>query len=48
MRLTCMDCGQANRVPEDRLTQAPKCGVCGAGLVTGKVGTILTWAAMTS
>ena len=40
MRLTCMDCGQANRVPQDRLTQAPKCGVCGAGLVTGKVGTL--------
>lgn len=40
MRLTCMDCGQANRVPQDRLAEAPKCGVCGAGLVTGKVGTL--------
>ncbi|NBZ88949.1 thioredoxin TrxC [Stagnihabitans tardus] len=40
MRLTCTDCGQANRVPEEKLAQGPKCGVCGAGLVTGKVAEI--------
>ena len=40
MRLTCTDCGQANRVPEERLSQGPKCGVCGAALVTGKVAEI--------
>ena len=37
LKLTCMACGQANRVPEDRLVQTPKCGVCGAGLVAGRV-----------
>lgn len=36
-RLTCLTCGQANRVPMARLSQGPKCGVCGAALVTGKV-----------
>jgi thioredoxin 2 len=36
-RLTCLTCGQANRVPVARLSQGPKCGVCGAALVTGKV-----------
>lgn len=37
LRLTCLSCGQANRVPADRLTEAPKCGVCGAALVDGRV-----------
>jgi thioredoxin 2 len=37
LKLTCHDCGQANRVPEAKLTAAPKCGVCGAALITGKV-----------
>lgn len=38
LRVTCMACGQANRVPSARLGEAPKCAVCGAGLATGKVG----------
>jgi thioredoxin 2 len=40
VKLICLSCGQANRVPEDRLTAGPKCGSCGAGLVTGKVAEI--------
>ena len=35
IKLTCLACGQANRVPEEKLGAGPKCGVCGAGLVTG-------------
>ncbi|SNT68484.1 thioredoxin family protein [Paracoccus seriniphilus] len=35
-KLICLSCGQANRVDEDRLTADPKCGVCGAGLLTAK------------
>ncbi|MFD1511550.1 thioredoxin TrxC [Lacimonas salitolerans] len=33
-KLTCLDCGQLNRVPEDRMTAA-KCGTCGAKLLPG-------------
>lgn len=39
-RMTCLDCGTANRVPSDKLTSGPICGVCGAKLVTGKVAEI--------
>jgi thioredoxin 2 len=39
-RLTCTTCGQANRVPLARLLEAPKCGVCGAALVSGRVAEI--------
>jgi thioredoxin 2 len=35
-KLTCLDCGQVNRVPDDRLGQGPKCGTCGAGLMPAK------------
>ena len=37
LKLVCLTCGQANRVPADRLGAGPKCGVCGEGLATGKV-----------
>lgn len=37
LKLVCHACGQANRVQSDRLGAAPKCGVCGAPLVAGKV-----------
>jgi thioredoxin 2 len=37
VKLTCAACGQANRVPVARLAEAPKCGVCGAGLADGRV-----------
>ncbi|RFP88035.1 thioredoxin TrxC [Rhodobacteraceae bacterium 63075] len=35
-KLTCFECGQVNRVPEDKLGAGPKCGTCGAALVSGK------------
>ncbi|MDK3072208.1 thioredoxin TrxC [Sedimentitalea sp. JM2-8] len=35
-KLTCLTCGQVNRVPEDRLGAGAKCGTCGEPLVTGK------------
>ena len=33
MKLVCLSCGQANRVPEQKLTAGPKCGACGDHLV---------------
>lgn len=35
-KLTCLHCGQVNRVPEERLGSAAKCGTCGARLVSEK------------
>ena len=35
-KLTCLHCGQVNRVPEERLGAAAKCGTCGARLVSEK------------
>lgn len=35
-KLTCLECGQVNRVPAERLAQGPKCGTCGASLMPGK------------
>lgn len=31
--LTCLSCGQANRIPTDRLNSQPKCGACAAHLL---------------
>ncbi len=39
-RVTCLECGQANRVPEERLASGPKCGTCGTPLLDGKVRAI--------
>ncbi|MFN3294368.1 MAG: thioredoxin family protein [Gemmobacter sp.] len=36
-KITCLTCGQTNRVPLDRLSQSPRCGSCGDPLVTGGV-----------
>lgn len=36
-RLTCLACGQANRIPLARMAAGPKCGVCGAALFDGRV-----------
>jgi thioredoxin 2 len=36
-KLTCLECGQLNRVPVERLGPDAKCGTCGAALLTGKV-----------
>lgn len=33
LKLACLSCGQGNRVPAEKLGQAPKCGTCGAGLM---------------
>lgn len=33
IKLACLACGQANRVPEDRLGAKPKCATCGAPLI---------------
>ena len=35
-KLTCLSCGQMNRVPQDRLSDAAKCGTCGARLLTSE------------
>ncbi len=35
-KLSCLDCGQLNRVPSDRLGAGPKCGTCGAPLMPGR------------
>ncbi|MEY4982848.1 MAG: hypothetical protein RIR62_1114 [Pseudomonadota bacterium] len=37
VRLTCATCGQANRLPQDRLALGPKCGSCGEPLADGRV-----------
>jgi len=36
MKLVCLACGQANRVPQERLGAGAKCGTCGAKLIAGK------------
>ncbi len=33
VKLACLTCGQGNRVPAEKLGDAPKCGTCGAGLM---------------
>jgi len=35
-KITCFDCGQTNRVPEARLSDGPKCGICGSALMSAK------------
>lgn len=35
-KLTCLECGQMNRVPGDRLSSGAKCGTCGAKLLPDK------------
>ena len=37
MNVTCLYCGQVNRVPADKLSAGGKCGTCGAKLVSSKV-----------
>ncbi|KPP87989.1 MAG: thioredoxin [Rhodobacteraceae bacterium HLUCCO07] len=39
-KLTCLECGQVNRVPAERLGTGAKCGTCGARLIPGKVAEI--------
>ena len=37
IKLACLKCGQANRVPNDKMYQGPKCASCRAGLMPSKV-----------
>ncbi|MGV6848395.1 MAG: thioredoxin TrxC [Marinibacterium sp.] len=36
-KLTCLECGQVNRIGDDKPLASAKCGTCGAKLVTSKV-----------
>ncbi|WP_428671904.1 thioredoxin domain-containing protein [Roseibium sp.] len=36
IKLTCLTCGQGNRIPEDRLGGGAKCGTCGDRLMKDK------------
>jgi len=36
-KLTCLECGQLNRVPFDRLGAGAKCGTCGSSLMRPNV-----------
>ena len=36
LKMTCFDCGQINRVPEDKLSAGPKCATCGTKLLSSK------------
>ena len=36
VKMACLKCGQGNRVPKDKLTNAPKCANCGQSLMTDK------------
>jgi len=36
LKITCLDCGQGNRVPAEKLAANPKCGTCGAPLIASK------------
>jgi len=38
--LTCLSCGQVNRIPAAKLQAGPKCATCAAPLVAGKVGAV--------
>ena len=36
IKLTCTDCGQINQLPAEKIADAPKCAVCGHGLMAAK------------
>lgn len=36
LKITCLDCGQVNRVPEEKLGATPKCATCGSKLISAK------------
>ncbi len=37
LKLTCLECGQTNRIPDDKIGAGAKCGTCGKKLVDGRV-----------
>ncbi|MDQ7071478.1 MAG: thioredoxin TrxC [Rhodobacterales bacterium] len=36
-KVTCLQCAQVNRVPDEKLGKGAKCGTCGVGLFSAKV-----------
>lgn len=40
LRVTCLACGQANKVPAEKLSAGPKCGICGGALMGAKVAEV--------
>ena len=36
LKITCLDCGQGNRVPAEKLDAGAKCGTCGTPLLANK------------
>ncbi|NIY70931.1 thioredoxin TrxC [Marivivens donghaensis] len=36
LKVTCLDCGQVNRVPSEKLGAGPKCATCGTKLISDK------------
>jgi len=36
LKITCLECGQINRVPEGKLEAGPKCATCGGKLISPK------------
>ena len=44
LKITCLDCAQVNRVPQEKLESGAKCGTCGAPLLSNKpVEVDLAW-----
>jgi thioredoxin 2 len=41
VKLTCLSCGQMNRVPTAKLAAGPKCAKCSAALMNGKVNELV-------
>lgn len=37
LKCTCLECGTTGQFPADKIGDRPKCGKCGAWLITGKV-----------
>jgi len=37
VKMTCLECGSVNRVPDDKIDAGPKCGTCGAKMNDGRV-----------
>ncbi len=44
LKITCLECGQGNRVPADKLDAGAKCGTCGTPLLAKKPAEVdLKW-----
>lgn len=40
VKLACLECGQGNRLPAERIGPSAKCGTCGASLFSAKARTV--------